>query len=90
MGDPIEFGPIPNFPSNPNADFSASHIGGTVTLTTLAVLTTLARLFVRSKNIKSLGWDDCLMALAALVVSSNQSLPYCYLLTTFSPYLLKP
>lgn len=66
MADPN----LPPLPSNPDENAGPEILGATLSTTSLAFLTVIARFYVRGFIVKALGWDDYFMALAMAVVSS--------------------
>ncbi|KAG8676122.1 hypothetical protein FPOAC2_02205 [Fusarium poae] len=52
-----------NLPSNPQENASATILGSTVSIVTLATIVVLARLYVRVFIIRGTGWDDAFMIL---------------------------
>ncbi|KAG9249435.1 uncharacterized protein F5Z01DRAFT_631735 [Emericellopsis atlantica] len=61
--------PAPGLPpaiSNPEEDESGRIMGAVVAVTTLALITVLTRFYVRTVMIRSLGWDDAMMALTMM------------------------
>jgi hypothetical protein len=53
----LHFGLPMEAPSNPNEDESGRIVAAVATVTSIAVITVVVRLYVRLKILRSLGWD---------------------------------
>jgi hypothetical protein len=75
-----------NLPSNPQENASATILGSTVSIVTLATIVVLARLYVRVFIIRGTGWDVSLILTlhSTCFLSSLDSTPIICLTITFS------
>ncbi|KAI4916638.1 uncharacterized protein J4E92_009142 [Alternaria infectoria] len=61
-------------PMRPYEDQGPTILASTLTVTVVAVLTTIARFYVRVKMIRNVGWDDYVMLLAMTLCIAGQCL----------------
>ncbi|SPO00298.1 related to integral membrane protein [Cephalotrichum gorgonifer] len=66
-------GGLPPLPSNPDEDESGIILGATLTVTSLATLSVLTRLYVRGLVVCNIGWDDAIMAFAMAISLAGQA-----------------
>ncbi|KAL2270522.1 hypothetical protein VTJ83DRAFT_2706 [Remersonia thermophila] len=65
---------MPPLPSNPAENDGPRILGATLTVTTIAVLTSIARIYVRTNMVRSFGLDDYFMVFATLLVIVEQGI----------------
>lgn len=61
---------LPPLPSNPDENAGPQILGVILGTTSVALVTVLARFYVRTFMVKALGWDDFFMGLAMAEVRS--------------------